>query len=98
MYVFLRLTTITLGVLAFAIVFSVCGEAFACGGCSHFCCIKTDRTERRRSVVGEIVKAVSKFAPVPNPSSGVAGASVYDRFRGQSASLCLAPKVAQLRI
>lgn len=56
----MRFTAIALCLLVFAVVFSVCGEAVACGTCGDACCLKADRTERRDGMISRSITACSE--------------------------------------
>lgn len=94
----LRLTTIALSVLVFALVVSVCGEAVACSGCPSGLCSRSDGPTRRQGVVAEMLKAYDRlvqaigFRPplLAKLSSGDVSAA--------RKSPLLAVKMAQLRI
>jgi len=99
MFTFLRFTAIALSVLVFAVVLTVCGEAVACGGCVHACCVKTDRPDRRKDgVVADIVKAFDRLIQAVRPKSSIAMVPPLERAWSPPMTPLLASKVAQLRI
>lgn len=99
MFSLLRFTTIALSVLVFAVVLTVCGEAVACGGCVHACCVRTDRPERRREdTVAQIANAGDRLVEAIRPASVILAIPLTEGSSGPSSPPLLAAKVAQLRI
>lgn len=99
MYALMRFTAIVFSVLVFAIVLTACGEAFACGGCVHACCVKTDRPDRRQqSAVEQISTACDKAVHFAPSAASLTTAPLLQVASAQPTPPLLAAKVAQLRI
>lgn len=99
MLVLLRFMTIAISVLVFVVVLTVCGEAVACGGCLHACCVKTDRPERRRDgVVARLAQACQRLVEGVRPAFGVAATPLFGWPPTPGTPLLLEVKVAQLRV
>ena len=64
MTVFLRYLGIALIVLIVAVAFTVCGDG-AFETCAHACCMKSDRADRLRKVIGRAVAAFSAHLGSP---------------------------------
>lgn len=99
MCAFLRFMTIAISVLVLVIVLTVCGEAVACGGCLHACCVKIDRSDRRQEgVVAKLLQACSTLLGGVRPTPTVAVAALPGWAPVQLTSPLLEAKVAQLRV
>lgn len=98
MFALMRFTAIALSVLVFAVVFSVCGEAVACGGCAHPCCLRADRIERSRDqVVSRLLPVLREALPMKPDALSVAWRTDVG-LRHELQALSLDPTAAQLRI
>lgn len=95
----MRFLLMVLCVLVFAVAFCVGGEAVACEGCVHACCLRTERVERRRDGIVTGMKQASERVALTALSlvaPSVGGRVLLDR-SAVYASL-LAVEAAGLRI
>lgn len=99
MFTLVRFATIAVSVLALVFVLAACGEAVACGGCIHACCVKTDQPDRRRpGVLARLAQACARLIQVVRPTLSMAVAQSPKWASAVPVPQLLAVKVAQLRV
>lgn len=94
----MRFVAITLGVLVFAVVLLICGEAMACDSCAHACCAKVDRAERPGDVSSRTSKVHSDTVCANTPALGLAEPSVLSSGSQSATPFLLVMQAAPLRI
>lgn len=95
-----RFTAIAIGILVFAFVLSVCGDAFACTDGADACCVRTDKLAGLHHIFDRLMRACSRFGLLAGQT--VAGDSkltfLYAAGDQGISSTLLTSKVSQLRI